>query len=250
MSNTVSADIHAIRNQRPLIHNITNFVVMNSTANALLALGASPIMAHATEELPELLAIANALVINIGTLDKHWIHSIETALTHSKHTMPIVLDPVGAGASTLRTKTALRLLASGKISVLRGNASEIMALGQHTQTTCGVDSQDSSEAAITAAKVLTKQYRCVTVISGAKDYCISDNDISALSGGDPIMTRVTGMGCTASALLGAFLAVNENFHEAAAHAMTCMKNCGSQAAKMAKGPGSFWVSFLDQLSAL
>src|SRR3989338_3266026 len=125
----LSNDIQAIRVQRPLVHNITNFVVMNTTANALLALGASPIMAHAIEELPELLAIANALVINIGTLDTTWINSFEKAVLHAiKKNIPIVIDPVGAGASQLRTRTTLNLLKLSKISVLRGNASEIMAL--------------------------------------------------------------------------------------------------------------------------
>ena len=249
MKHAISDDIHTIRTTKPLIHNITNFVVMNTTANALLALGASPIMAHAVEELAELLSIAQALVINIGTLDSHWINSFEKAvLIAADKNIPIVIDPVGAGASTLRTHTALHLLHLAKITAIRGNASEIMALNQFCANTKGVDSAHESHDAVTAAKNLSKKFNCVVVVSGKIDYCIESDTVISVDHGSEMMTRVTGMGCTATALMGAFLAVNKNSLEACVNAMTCMGICGEMAAKNSKGPGSFLPEFLDALS--
>lgn len=248
MRDTLSADIAAIRNTRPLIHSITNFVVMNTTANALLAIGASPIMAHAVEELSELIAISNALVINIGTLDLQWKNSFLIAAgLATKKKMPIVLDPVGAGASQLRTHTALEILNNAEITVIRGNASEILALFNSAHATRGVDSRYKSDDAITAAKNLSQQFNCIVVISGIIDYCVFLDDMIAIEHGSPMMQCVTGMGCTATAIIAAFLSVNKNSLLASAHAMTCMGICGEIAATNSKGPGTFFPQFLDAL---
>jgi hydroxyethylthiazole kinase len=148
----IAADLRSVRERAPLVHNVTNFVVMQQTANALLAIGASPIMAHAEPELDELLSFAGALVINIGTLDASWIGAMEHALfAAQQRALPVVVDPVGAGASRLRTQTALRLLESRGVAVLRGNASEILALAGAAGATKGVDSTHSSDAAREAA---------------------------------------------------------------------------------------------------
>ncbi|OGT47964.1 MAG: hydroxyethylthiazole kinase [Gammaproteobacteria bacterium RIFCSPHIGHO2_12_FULL_38_11] len=241
-------DVLSIRTTRPLIHNITNFVVMNTTANALLALGASPIMAHAIEELPELISISNVLVLNIGTLDKNWINNMAMASQlASEKNKPIVLDPVGAGASRLRTESVLNLLKSAKITVLRGNASEIMALDQQTSFSKGVDSTEKSERAIASAKNISKKFGCVVCVSGKTDYCISESNILTVKNGSPMMSCVTGMGCTATAIIGAFLAVNKNAFEACYHAMICMGMCGEVAALRSNGPGTFLPQFLDAL---
>jgi len=163
----IAADLLAVRERAPLVHNVTNFVVMHQTANALLAIGASPIMAHAEAELDELLQLAGALVLNIGTLDPAWIAAMEHALAAARRrALPTVLDPVGAGASRLRTGTALRLLASGGVTILRANASEILALAGAAGATKGVDSTHTSEAARDAARGLAVRYGCAVVVSG------------------------------------------------------------------------------------
>ena len=251
ISQAVFNDIILIRKSRPLIHNITNFVVMNSTANALLAIGASPIMAHAIEELSELISISNALVLNIGTLDKYWINSMFEAvqLAHEKN-KPIVLDPVGAGASEFRTQVALNLLKTGKITVLRGNASEIMALDQQATISKGLDSTEKSAYALSAAKKLSNKFGCVVAISGETDYCILKNAVLFVHNGSSMMERVTGMGCIVTAIIGAFSTINKNSLSASFHAMCCMGICGEIAALQSKGPGTFFPAFLDALYSL
>ncbi len=245
------ADVALVREQSPLVHNITNFVVMNSTANALLAVGASPIMAHALEELDELLAIASALVLNIGTLSAPWIESMRAAGRAARERgLPAVLDPVGAGASRLRTETSLTLLHEARPAVVRGNASEIMALAGEAGQTKGVDStRDASEAGGPAAR-LAREHGCVAVASGATDLITDGETIVRITGGHALMPRVTGMGCTATAIIGAFCAVNPDPLAAAAHAMAAMSAAGHKAAITAQGPGSMQWAFLDALHTL
>jgi hydroxyethylthiazole kinase len=244
-------DIAAIRQKRPLVHNITNYVVMNSTANALLALGASPVMAHGVDEVADMVSLAGmlggALVINIGTLSKPWIAAMEVAMAAARqHRVPIVFDPVGAGATGFRTDTCKRLLAASPASVIRGNGSEIMALLDDSVQTKGVDAAAGGDPAA-AARACAQAYGCVVCASGAVDY-ISDGatDLHNRSG-HPLMARVTGMGCTATAIIGAFAAVNANAFEATAHAMAVMGLAGEKAASQAAGPGSLQLHFYDAL---
>lgn len=244
-------DLENLRYRRPLVHNITNFVVMNITANALLALGASPIMAHAEEELEELLGIAGALVINIGTLSKSWIGSMHRAANLARNrALPVVLDPVGAGASRLRTETALSLMHACQPAVVRGNASEIMALVGVSQATKGVDSTQESEVAQDAARSLARQFKCAVVASGAKDFITDGQDDVVLHGGSHLLPLVTGMGCTATALVGAFAAIAPSAIQAAVGGMAVMKVAGALAEKQAHGPGTFPAVFLDALHGL
>jgi hydroxyethylthiazole kinase len=248
IASKIWADIEAIRQTAPLIHNITNFVVMNNTANALLALGASPIMAHAIEEVEEVVAIASALVINIGTLSANWVEATEKAMLRAKALKkPIVFDPVGVGATSYRTLTARHLLASNTPTVIRGNASEISAILSENIQTKGVDSTHKSEVAIEVAKELANTYGCTIVISGATDFVINNNKTLKIENGHPMMARVTGMGCTATALIGAFLAVNPDALSAATRAMAVMGIAGEIAAETANGPGSMQIQFLDVL---
>jgi hydroxyethylthiazole kinase len=245
---TVWQNIAEIRNKSPLVHNITNYVVMNTTANALLAIGASPIMAHAKEEMEEMSSIAGALVINIGTLSNHWIESMVAAAAFAKKRgIPIVLDPVGAGASKLRTETSLRIIREGSPAVIRGNASEIIALGLSEAKTKGVDSVNSSSDAVGMGKDIARAHHCVVSISGERDYISDGETIVAVNNGDSMMPRVTGMGCTASALTGAFAAVNPNRLQAAANAMAVMGIAGELAAEKADGPGTLQLHFYDAL---
>jgi hydroxyethylthiazole kinase len=247
----IAADLLAVRERAPLVHNVTNFVVMQQTANALLAVGASPIMAHAEAELDELLQLAGALVLNIGTLDPAWIAAMEHALAAArKRALPTVLDPVGAGASRLRTGTALRLLASGGVTILRANASEILALAGAAGATKGVDSTHTSEAARDAARGLAVRYGCAVVVSGAVDRCLDATREVRVRNGVPLMARITGMGCTSSALCGAFCAVQPDALRAAVDAMATMGVAGEMAFAASHGPGTMAASFLDALHRL
>jgi hydroxyethylthiazole kinase len=248
-------DVTAIREKSPLIHNITNYVVMNSTANALLALGASPVMAHAAEEVEEMVAlvvaVGGALVINIGTLSPPWIASMSLAMTAAKkHNLPIILDPVGAGATTLRTETCRKLINDTPPTIIRGNASEIMALRSSDIRTKGVDSSSASSSAVETAQSLAREYGCVVCVSGALDIITDGHSVNTVANGHALMTKVTGMGCTATALIGAFAAVNPQPFEAATHAMAVMDIAGELAAEKAEGPGTLQLYFYDALYTL
>ncbi len=248
---TVWADIRAIREKSPLIHNITNYVVMNNTANALLAIGASPVMAHSQEEVADMVELAGALVVNIGTLSDPWVKAMGKALIKAKEIgVPIVLDPVGAGATPYRTTTLLNLLAIADPTVIRGNASEILAISGAETRTKGVDSVASSGSALDAARRLAGAHRCTVCVSGEQDLIVEGDHIVSIHNGHPMMPRVTGLGCTASALCGAFLAVNTSHFAAASHAMAVMGIAGELAGEEVKGPGSFQVRFLDALYTL
>jgi hydroxyethylthiazole kinase len=243
--------IEVIRQKSPVVHNITNYVAMNNTANALLALGASPVMAHAEEEVEEMVNISSALVINIGTLSKPWISSMFKAISQArKKGIPIILDPVGAGATIYRTQTARELINSVPPTIIRGNASEIMALYDDKSKTKGVDSAASSDAAIDIAQKLCETHKCVICISGATDYIIGKEKIMKVKNGHPLMTKVTGLGCTASALCGAFAAVEKSPFAATVKAMAVMGIAGEMAAAVAAGPGSLQTHFLDYLYRL
>lgn len=240
-----------VRQRRPLVHNITNYVVMQYTANALLALGASPVMAHAAEEAAEMAALANALVLNIGTLSRPWVEGMLAAgAAASARGIPIVLDPVGAGATTYRTETALRLLAECRISVLRGNASEILALATGAGGTRGVDSARGADEAADAARDLARSRSMVVAVTGAVDAVTDGSTLLRVANGHPLMGRITGSGCTASALIGAFCAVQPSVLEAAAGALAVFGLAGERAAQSAGMPGSFAVALLDMLSAV
>jgi len=242
----IYSHINQIRKNSPLVHNITNFVAMNFSANVLLACGASPLMAHAPEELEEILNIAQALVVNIGTLDKNFVTSIGQAIHHAtKKNVPVVLDPVGAGATSLRTETTKKLVRTGGVSVIRGNASEILSLVNKNTKSKGVDTNHSSEEALIAAQDLASTHNLVVCVSGKVDFVVGKKSIVQIYNGDPMMMRVTAMGCVASALIGAFLAIEADYFSATQSAMALMGIAGELAASKANGPGSFQMHFLD-----
>jgi hydroxyethylthiazole kinase len=243
--------VELIRQRAPLVHNITNFVVMNTTANALLALGASPVMAHALEEVEEMAGLASALVLNIGTLSPLWVDAMVLAGRQAnRKQVPVVIDPVGAGATNFRNEMMSRLLAEVRPAVIRGNASEIRALYYTEQGTRGVDSTHSPEQALDAARALAGALQCVVCSSGETDVIVAPEGVIRVSNGHPLMPRVTGLGCTASALIGAFAAVNPSPFRATAHAMAVMGIAGEMAAEHSSGPGSLQLHFLDALYQL
>jgi len=243
-------DVLQIRKKNPIIHNISNLVAMPITANLLLALGASPIMAHAREELADILSLSQALAINIGTLDGNWVNAIAVAQSIALQSgIPIVFDPVGAGASPYRTETAKKILAQG-VHVIRGNASEIMALADTHIKNTGVDSTHSSEEALASAAQIAKQYHCIVVVSGKIDLIVSAKHAVMLHYGSTLFTKVVGMGCSLTAIIASFLTVNPEPFLAAVHAMALFGLTGELAAKKALGPGSFYTQFLDDLYRL
>ena len=244
-------DLNRVRKQSPLVHNITNYVVMNNTANALLALGASPVMAHSVDEVEEMAGIASSLVINIGTLSSEWVKAMLLAgKAARKKGIPIVFDPVGAGATSYRTQTCQTIIETCRPNIIRGNGSEIMALVNSNSQTKGVDSLASSDTAIDSAKILAQETGAVVVVSGPVDYITDGNQVAEVKNGSPMMAKVTGMGCTATAIIGAFAAINSNLFVAAVHAMAVMSMAGELAAEQSEGPGSMQVHFLDELYKL
>ena len=248
---TIWNDLEKLRREAPLIHNITNFVVMNSTANALLAIGASPVMAHAPEEVEEMVGIASALVINIGTLSRDWIEAMGIAMqAAAQKGIPIIFDPVGAGATSYRTRTCRDLLQRSAPTVIRGNASEIMALVDATIQTRGVDSTATGSAAEGAATTLACAYGCVVVVSGEVDLITDGTRKNYVRNGHALMTKVTGLGCTATVLIGAFAAINPDPLAAATHAMAVMGICGEIAATTAVGPASLQLNLIDTFYTL
>jgi hydroxyethylthiazole kinase len=244
--------LRRLRETKPLVHQITNYVVMNETANATLALGALPVMAHAREEVEEMAAIAGALVLNIGTLSPSWVDAMLLAgRAANAHGVPVVLDPVGAGATAYRTQTAKRILGEVDVAVLRGNAGEVATLVGVEAEVRGVESigtgGDPAELAREAARTLG----LVASVTGPVDHVSDGKDVIAIANGDPLMASITGTGCMSTALTGCFLAVNrERAFEAAAEALVAFGVAGEDAARDAKGPGSFHVALYDALAAL
>jgi len=244
-------DCLEIRKQSPVVHNITNYVAMNFSANALLAVGASPLMSFCEEEMDELVSICGALVINIGCLDKEQIRAMRIAAeAAAKYGKPWVLDPVGVGASKLRMDVCRELAYGCRPSVIRGNASEIAALaGMCTASSRGVDSSMDSSDAVAAAISLASATGSIVSMSGPTDYITDGKNVEKLTYGDPVMPRVTATGCTASSLTGAFLAIDEDHFSAALNAMMLMGLAGQKAASLSDGgTGTFAVLFMDALS--
>ncbi|WP_437918453.1 hydroxyethylthiazole kinase [Sphingobacterium sp. LRF_L2] len=243
--------LSAVRAATPLVHNITNFVVMNNTANALLAIGASPVMAHGQEEIKEVLSISQALVVNIGTLNRSWANAMITAAAYANEiNCPWLLDPVGAGISAFRNSVLAELL-SLHPAVIRGNASEIIALHNASDSsTKGVDSTTTSDNAFEAGRALQQMYGSVVCISGAKDYIIGKRGWTEVDNGSPLMTRVTGLGCSASAIVGAFLGLRQDHYQEAVAGISLFSLAGELAAAKASGPGSLQLKLYDTLYAL
>ena len=243
------ADLAAIRERKPLVHQITNYVVMNETANATLSLGALPVMAHAIEEVEEMASVAGALVLNIGTLSQPWIEAMLLAgQAANRAGVPVVLDPVGAGATRLRTETAQRILEETEIAVVRGNQAEVATLAGRQAEIRGVESIGAADSAAELAKVAAAELGCVVAVTGPVDH-VSDGDrLIAVANGHELLGTVSGTGCMSTAITGCFLAVAPDRPlEAAAEALVAFGVAGEDAAQGAKGPGTFHASLYDAL---
>ena len=237
-----------IREKRPMIHHITNYVVMNVTANVTLAMGASPVMAHANEEVEEMVAFASAHVLNPGTLSPHWISAMLSSGKKAKRLgIPIILDPVGAGATTLRTETCLQILDEVKPSVIRGNQAEVMILGGKDAQIQGVDSMETGKAPVEAFKALAKQTGAVVCVTGAVDYVTNGETTYRIENGHPMMANVTGTGCSSSTAVAVYCAAGGATAQSCALGLAVFGACGELAAEESEGPGSFQVAILDAL---
>ncbi len=241
----------AVRAARPLVHNIANYVSMDVAANALLAIGASPAMVHAREEVAEFVAISGALVVNIGTLSTPWVEAmILAAEAAGRHGKPWVLDPVGAGATRLRNATVSSLLLH-RPSIIRGNASEIMAVaGGAGVAPKGVDSTNTTEEALAFAVSLARHESCTVIATGAVDIITDGRRVVKLANGSPVMAKITALGCALSAVIGAFVAVGTDQFTAGVAAVAVYGIAGEIAAEKATGPGSYRVAFIDALESI
>ena len=252
MSLQAGADLQTIRERRPLVHQITNYVVMNETANATLALGALPVMAHAPQEVEEMASAAGTLVLNIGTLSDHWIEAMLLAGTAANRAgVPVVFDPVGAGATSYRTETARTLLAELDIAVVRGNAAEVATLAGREAEIRGVEAIGAPASPAELAAAAAKELGCVASVTGPVDH-VSDGERSyAIANGHELLATVSGTGCMSTAVTGCFLAVRPQAPlEAAAEALVAFGVAGEDAAEEAKGPGTFHAALYDALHVL
>ena len=245
-----SRHLTAMRDAAPLVQNLTNYVAMNVMANVMLAAGASPAMAHARGEAAEFAGLAAAVSINIGTLDAEWEDCMalaaEAAAAAGK---PWVLDPVAVGATALRRRAGARLLALGP-AVIRGNASEILALSGAEAHGRGADAADPVEAAEAAARELAARTGAVVAVTGAVDFVTDGTRAARVSNGDPLMARVTALGCALTGVVAAFVAAGDEPFDATLAALAYYGAAGEVAARTAAGPGSFQVAFLDALHAM
>jgi hydroxyethylthiazole kinase len=240
-----------VRSRRPLVHQITNFVVMNITANITLCSGALPVMAHALEEVEEMASAASALVLNIGTL---WPMQVEAMLLAGKRAnqrgIPVILDPVGAGATRLRTETARRLLDEVSIDIVRGNLAEIATLAGVKAEISGVESIAVAGDATAVAVEFARQRGCTAAVTGPVDVVTDGVRLARVGNGHSLMGTVTGTGCMATAVVAAFAAVEKDFVTAASAALAAYGLAGQIAADRAQGPGTFQMHLLDALAGL
>ena len=252
MSISPGTTLRELRERKPLVHQITNYVVMNETANATLALGALPVMAHAREEVEEMVGLASALVLNIGTLSEQWIEAMLLAgRAASERGIPVVLDPVGAGATRYRTDTARRILEEVQVTVLRGNQGEIATLVGVDAEVRGVESMATGLEPGALAGVAAKQLRVVASVTGPIDHVSDGERVLNVANGHPLLAQVTGTGCISSALTGCFLAAKpEEPLEAATEALAALGVAAEDAADGAGGPGTFHARLYDALAAL
>ncbi len=247
----VAALLARVRERRPLIHHITNAVTINDVANVTLAFGASPVMAHAPEEVEEMVSAAGALALNLGTLTRERVDvMIQAARRANQRGIPVILDPVGAGATTFRTAQALRILTEVRVACVRGNAGEIAALAGTSGGVRGVDATGRGEAVDHLVAEVAGRTGAVIAATGAVDFLSDGKRIVRLDNGHPLLARITGSGCMATAAVAAFAAVEPDVLAAAASGLACFEVAAESAAASAGGPGTFRAALLDAVAAL
>ena len=249
---TIAKDLANIRERKPLVHSITNYVVMNETANATLCIGALPIMAHAIEEVEEMVGIAGALVLNIGTLEQEWVKAMELAGKRANELgIPVILDPVGAGATKLRTDSSKRLLENVHISIVRGNAGEVATLAGIAAEVRGVEFMGAEASPDEIAKQFAATYGCTVAITGPEDAISDGKQVAWVRNGDVMLSKVVGTGCMSNVIVAAFAAVQPDPFTAAVGGLVAFGAAGELAAQVSGNqPGTFAVELLNGLYAL
>lgn len=248
LASRASAVFDRLQRSRPLIHHVTNFVVMNDTANVTLLVGASPVMAHALEEVEEMVAMSDALVLNPGTLSPQWVEAMLLAGRRARADgKPVVLDPVGAGATKYRTEVNLQLLAEVGPTIVRGNAGEIRALMGRSGGVRGVDSVDELDDVGAAVRGAARNWNCVVAVTGRRDFVSNGQRLVGIDNGHAWLTTLTGTGCMATSIIAAFAAVEADAFCATAAALACYGYAAELAAGDSEGPGSFKAALFDQL---
>lgn len=254
MTETASL-LDLIRKREPLIHHITNYVTVNDCANVVLAIGASPIMADDVGEVEEVVALADALVLNMGTLNQRTVASMTAAGKRANDLgIPVILDPVGVGISKLRKTTARKICKDIKVSIVRGNLSEISFLAGEASVARGVDSsrEDEKNDSGSVARKLSKELGCIVAVTGAVDVITDGQRMVTVSNGHPMLSKVTGTGCMTTSLVGAFAGVTEDLMEAAVGGVASMGIAGELSYERVgdKGTGSFHMGIMDALSQI
>jgi hydroxyethylthiazole kinase len=250
-TNVIGPLLDQVRSQAPVVHHLTNWVTIYDCASIVKTFGASPVMAHAPEEVEEMAGLASALVLNIGTLTVELVEAMKRAARRANaRGIPVVLDACGAGATRLRDVKAQELLDEVRIDILKGNASEMARLAGEDVTTRGVDASKVSKNLAEVAQGLARARRCTAVITGAVDV-VSDGKVTLrVSNGHPLMASVVGTGCMAASVIGTFAAVGPDRVRAAAAGLACYEIAAEHAARACEGPGSFKVALFDAVARL
>lgn len=240
--------LRRLRAQKPLVHHITNLVVMSDTANVTLLVGALPVMAHAREEVADMVNLAGALILNAGTLEPNWVEAMVVAGRRANERgIPVVLDPVGAGATPYRTETNLGLLREVRVSIVRGNAGEIGSLSGAGGVVKGVESVQGVEDPVAVAQNSARRWGTVVAITGRRDIVADGERVLGVENGHPWLTAVVGTGCMSTTMVAAFAAVEPDPLVAAAGGLACFGLAAELAAREARGPGSFRPALFDAL---
>jgi len=243
--------LNAVRSKRPLVHHITNYVTVNDCANITLCIGASPVMAHSTDEVEEMVAMAGALVLNIGTLDAGQVEAMLAAGKKANMLdIPVILDPVGAGATGYRTRTSLRLLEELRIAVLKGNGGEIGVLAGAGGKVRGVDSVRAGGRPVEIVNTLARKLGITVAMTGPQDIVSDGKKTLLVDNGHPLMGRFSGSGCMASSVVGAFVAVGRDRVSSTAAALAAFGIAGERAAAHHREPYGFKLAIFDELSNL
>ncbi|MBN6185584.1 hydroxyethylthiazole kinase [Aneurinibacillus sp. BA2021] len=241
----------ALREKSPLVHNITNEVVTNFTANGLLAIGASPVMAYAPEEVGDMAKIAGALVLNMGTLTKETVDSMMLAgKSANAHGVPVVFDPVGAGATPFRTEVARQIAKELDLAIVRGNAAEVANVIGEAWEIKGVDAGQTGGDVEALARKAAEALNTVVVITGAVDVVAGPEGLYTIHNGDEMLTRITGTGCLLTSVLGAFAAVEKDYAKAAAAGLAAYGVAAELARRNVTAPGSYQIALLDMLYSI
>jgi len=243
--------LEKVRSQKPVVHHLTNWVTIYDCAQVVKSFGASPVMAHAKEEVEDMVKIASSLVLNIGTLTVDFVEAMKLAARSANAKgIPIVLDVCGAGATRLRDKKCFEIIDHAAIDIIKGNSSEIARIAGEDVRTKGVDAGEVKEDLIIVAKKLARKYNCAVVITGKEDIVAGIDKVCIVKNGHQMMTHVVGTGCMAASVIGTFAAVERDYVYAASAGLSCFGIAGELAAKKSKGPMAFKQNLLDSIYAL